>query len=278
MNLFEVNTIAANGSPAWPFIDQNTDQFLESKVSEILSPSRLQLSRLALQTKTTDQIEHAFPLIKAPIPTGWFTNDWIELARIPSLYGKITTLRKINTFIGSANGTAIDDQTNQTFVDQFCQFYLVYTQIRSGARRVFNQVYPGFGELPGNVLFRLPNWNDSRYAYARSGSEVTFPLVPGYNLSLFAKVLPITDLPGDWDPQGLYAQGALVYDPVGLIIYLAKNGSIGAPPATNPNLWQPLADIPSGFFFYSFAGRLIASVQDERELSSAWQARSTFII
>jgi hypothetical protein len=273
--LYDANKTAMKGVAPYIVMSAKTDQLMKSRVPEEARPSRLQLSRLAAQLKTTDEIEHSFNLVKDP-GDGWFIDDWIELARIPSYNGKITTLRRIDTFVGSTSQVNVDQPQSETFLYNWIEWRLIYTSIRGGPRRIFNQLYPGFGNLPGVPFFRLPFWQDNRYAWGRTDNRTTFPLAPGYNLSLFARIKPLTVFPPDWDAQGTYKKGDIVFRLAPNSLFMAMVQNINAPPNTNPDLWELIANIPLASFFYSLAGRLTASVQDEQAVTSAYQARTTF--
>jgi hypothetical protein len=237
----------------------------------------LQLSRLALQTKTTDQIEHSYPLIDPP-NVSWFPSDWIELARIPSLFGKITTLRQIDTFAGTIGNVNLEYRSSGVFFSNLFEYHLIYTPINSGPRRVFNQVYPAFGELPGNPCFRLPFWNDNRYSWGNHNVNNTIPLVPGYNISLFVKFSGFNDLPPAYDTGALYQKGDLVTTGFFEVWAARVASSNGGLPNLTPNLWERIFNAGTGELFLSFAGRLFASVQDEKDLSAMYQARTTYQI
>ena len=274
------NRVASNDTCSFAFLSGETDRFLEKRVDPQAWPSRLELSKIALQTKTADTIDHSYPRIESP-QDGWFIYDWIELARIPSLEGKVTTLRGIDTFIGNNDGFPFEHPSNNTFTQNFGRYWLIYTEIGSGPRRVTNYQYGLLGaDLPGNVLFRRPFWDDNRYSWGRSDNHTTFPLVPGYNLSLFFQFTGVTELPPEWQAALNYKEGDLIYDPGTLSIWQARfdHQSSGGNNPPDLEVWIKVYDVPNAAHFMSLAGRLRASVQDERDLSALWQARRTFVI
>lgn len=257
-------------------VDPITDLFLEGK-APTEKIDRIELDRLALQTATTDIIDHSFD--PRFVPTDLRTNDWIELARIPSEYGNITTLREIQAGFYTDQ---LEKMRSDNFEYSFGRFYLLYKKLRAGDRDFFNLGYPFVGASPpGQFLYQLPNWQDNRYSPERKRQPLTVPLTPGYSLSLYVQFLGLVTQIEDWNAGALYQQGDAVRHPNGNIWVAKYDVFPGNPPPAGgtSDIWEPIYDAVATLRWRIRPwGRLIASVQSERHLTSAIQARETFRI
>ncbi|NIP27968.1 MAG: hypothetical protein GWN55_13105, partial [Phycisphaerae bacterium] len=192
-------------------------------------------------------------------------------------YGLVTTLRQINTFLGSPEGIPINvrDAVN-VFQTRVFKYYLVYTPVESGDQYIYSAAYAG--ELKGHIVYEHPPWDDNRYQYGVPDVELTIPLIPHYNCSLFAEkqFIPPNYIP-PWDDQNLrYVRGDIVeYDGDLWVARYDNDPIVANRPDNDPNLWENIGDtVDTDLMVY---GCLEASFQSEDSLSAIWQARRTFI-
>lgn len=235
-------------------------------------PGRIELQRIALDTKTTDMVEHSFGLTKQI----FFDDDWIELARLPSQFNDLTTLRQIDTEITDWSGQPLYREVTHIFENLFVEYWLVYTELQPRPRRVFSAIYSP-GALPGTVAFQLPKWRDNRFRYGLD-NELSIPLIPNRNLSLIARINYPSNLNAwpEWTGLGAnYVKGDIVQIFGGLFMCVIDHMS--SVPKTPPNnfYWISLGSLTAGGFIGVY-GKLQGSVQSERNLSAKWQAERTF--
>jgi hypothetical protein len=237
---------------------------------------RSELQRMAIQARTTNTLKHTYGF-QINSPSGWSINDWIELARIPSDFNYITILRQVNTFIGDITGRNFIRANISIFENNWIEFWLVYSPIDAVDQYVFNAAYGG-NMLVGKPVWELSSWNDNKYQLGVPDNELTIPLLPGYNVSLFGRVVGITpeSIRTYNFPDVDYVKGDLVeWNSVIYVCILNQNSKLSFRPDNDPSLYMEIGNIFQMNF--SIWGSLEASVQSEQDTASQWQTQRTYI-
>jgi len=261
------------GSPGY-LHNSNVINSLNKRVPGEL-PGRLELQRIALNTKTTNTIKHSFG---PQISTTFGLDDWIELARIPCQFGAVTTLRVINTFFGDISGRVIGRPLASFLEYAWIEYHLCYTSIEPAPQRIFASAYIA-GVNPGVPCFELPLWKDNRFDTNQAiDNRVTIPCTPGRSLSLFARFLG-AEAPDIvlWETGLNFKKGDTTFaGNFSLYICTVDHlSSVLNGPTTSTPPWV-LVSAPGPGYSLQLWGELEVSWQSERNLSALWQAQRTY--
>lgn len=236
---------------------------------------RVALSRAAVQPGVVSEIRHEFDFPGvASIATQ--TGTWYELARIPSHYGKITTLRSIHIWQNTSRIMGFSDFIGTRLYEAIgAQYWLQYIPLPAQQQRLVIPFIYAATKPPGYPCFEMPPWNDQRF-HSQNTIDLQIPITPGYCLSLFCRIEGIAFLPPNWQAAAQYNRGDIVFQNGRWWVCIIENTGSQAPgpdtrPQNSPNLWTLIADGTG--VYCGWKGRLTATVQSERETAAFLNSR-----